>query len=167
MHVISARPFENYLCERFPCKNIFNNNNNNNPIFHRTSVTKRKLASLLALLIVIEVLISASAIIRTEIAVAISLIVYAPPMLFFNFKLFIISGKKANNHMADDKKKTFALKNVSSCLLVVISLVVLSIPSIAYVAVAMNSEKSTALDVVDVVGQWAKTTVSMNSTFNC
>ena len=28
MHVISARPFENHLCERLPCKNIFNNNNN-------------------------------------------------------------------------------------------------------------------------------------------
>ena len=29
MHVISARPFENHLCERLPCKNISNNNNNN------------------------------------------------------------------------------------------------------------------------------------------
>ena len=29
MYVVSARPFENHLCERLPCLKIINNNNNN------------------------------------------------------------------------------------------------------------------------------------------
>ena len=137
------------------------------PIFHRTSVTRRKLTSLLVLVIVIKVVISTSAFVRTEIALIISYVIYAPPMFFFNFKLFVISRKKANSQIACDRKKAFALKNVSSCLLLVICLVVMSIPTFAFVGVAMNSAESTTFDVIDLVGLWAKTIISMNSTSNC
>ena len=137
------------------------------PIFHRTSVTKGKLASLLLLISIIHViltLISARA--SATISLLVFLIIYAPPMFYLNFKLFAISRRSRKDRIADDGKRAFALKNVSSCLLAVICFVVLSIPSFVYVGLAIHSE-STEFDLVYLVGMWTKTIVSMNSTFNC
>ena len=138
------------------------------PFFHRTSVTKGKLASLLVLVATIVVtlkLVSSRALLR--ISVLVFVIIYTPPMLYLNFKLFAISRKSRRDRMADNRKKAFALKNVSSCLLAVICFIVLSTPLFVFVGLAMNSDESTAFDLVALVGTWAKTIVSMNSTFNC
>ena len=137
------------------------------PIFHRTSVTKGKLASLLLFIAIIDFtlkLISPGGFLA--ISVLIFLLIYTPPMFYLNFKLFAISRKSRKDRMADDRKKAFALKNVSSCLLAVICFVVLSIPSFVYVGLAIHAE-STEFDLVYLVGMWTKTIVSMNSTFNC
>ena len=140
------------------------------PILHRTSVTKGKLTSLFVLLTVIRAawnVIPKTTILSTEMSTLISLTVHVPPVFFLNFKLFVISRKRPNNQVAGDRRKAFALKNVSSCLLVVICFVVLSTPLLAFVGLAMNSDKLPGFNLVDLVGLWAKTVISMNSTFNC
>ena len=101
------------------------------PIFHRTSVTKRRLLTLLAMLFIISTffhLIYSSDIISTALSVIIFIIVVFLPLVYLNFKLFKISRKvrrrKANS---TEKGTTKNLKTFSICLLVVASLVVLSI----------------------------------------
>ena len=65
-------------------------------------------------------------------------------------------------------KKTFSWKNISSCLLALASFVVLSVPVIVYSVLRIGSkDKDTTFDDAELVGLWARTIASMNSTFNC
>ena len=142
------------------------------PIFHRTSVTKKKLLSLLATLIIVVLvllLMSLSFAITFYIGLLIFLIIFTPPMLFINYKLLAIAKKSRRNRViAPGMIKTFSLKNISSCLLAVAFFVVLSIPTFVYIGLRMNSEKrGNNLDDAHLVGMWAKTIASMNGTFNC
>jgi hypothetical protein len=67
------------------------------PIFHRTSVTKGKLLTLLAILITVDVtlvLISFNDfVIPFQVALLIFIIIIIPPMLFVNYKLFTVARK--------------------------------------------------------------------------
>ena len=143
------------------------------PIFHRTSVTKGKLLTLLAILIIIEMTLVVMAtndfIFSFQVGILIFLIILFPPMIFINYKLFIIARKSSrNNGISPEMKKTLSLKNVSSCLLAVACFVVLSIPVFVYIALRVASkQKNFNLDNVDIAGLWAKTIASFNSTFNC
>ena len=142
------------------------------PIFHRTSVTKGKLLTLLATLIVVELTLYLMYICGSVISYPVSLLIFFiilfPPMLFINYKLFIISRKsRKNNGISPEMKKTFSLKNISSCLLAVACLVVLSVPTSVYIGLRTNSRYSGILDDANIAGLWAETSVSMNSTFNC
>ena len=105
------------------------------PIFHRTSVTKGKLLTILAILVTmgltIVVLISFNdfVFISHGVPVLIFIIIIFPPMLFMNYKMFAIARKsRRNNGISPDMKKTFSLKNISCCLLAVACFLVLSIP---------------------------------------
>ena len=136
------------------------------PIFHRTSVTKGKLLTLFATMIVVELtlyLVSINDFVFSHsVFVLIGLIIIFPPMLFINYKLFIIARKsRRNNGISPEMKKTFSLKNISSCLLAVACFVVLSIPAFVRIGLGMTSKNS----YIAVV--WAKTIASFNSTFNC
>ena len=140
------------------------------PIFHRTAVTKGKLLALLAILNIAEAtlkIVSANGIVfNSEFAVLFFFIFYTPAMLFVNYKLFTIARKSRRSKGA--MKKSFSLKNISSCLLAVVCLVVLSIPSFVYVGLRLTSKATTTtFNVVDLVGLWGKTIISFNSTFNC
>ena len=141
------------------------------PIFHRTSVTKGKLLTLLATLIVVGItlyLISISNLISYPVLVLICLTILFPPMLFINYKLFIIARKsRRNKGISPEMKKTFSLKNISSCLLAAACFVMLSIPVFVYIGLTINSGFSWTLDNTNIVGLWARTIASMNSTFNC
>ena len=142
------------------------------PIFHRTSVTKRKLLTLLAILIVIvltlQVLGTNDFILPYEVAVLICLIIFFPPMIFINYKLFIIARKsRRSNGISPEMKKTFSLKNISSCLLAVACFVVLSIPVFIFIGLRTTSKKQSLMDNADIAALWAKTIASFNSTFNC
>ena len=143
------------------------------PIFHRTSVTKGKLLTLLAILIIVGltlVLISVNDfVISFHTGVVIFLIIIFPPMLFINYKLFTIARKsRRDNGISPEMKKTFSLKNISSCLLAVACFVVLSIPAFVYFGLRTNSkEKKFSLDNANLAGLWGKTIASFNSTFNC
>ncbi len=143
------------------------------PIFHRTSVTKGKLLTLLGILFIAEITLNIitvnSEVFTTEFAVLIAFIFYTPAMLFVNYKLFTIARKSRRSKGA--MKKSFSLKNISSCLLAVVCLVVLSIPSFVYVGLRITSKATatttTTLNVVHLVGLWGKTIISFNCTFNC
>ena len=142
------------------------------PIFHRTSVTKGKLLTLFATLIVIALTLYLMSVndfvISFPVLVLIYFIIISPPMLFINYKLFIIARKsRRNNGISPEMKRTFSLKNLSSCLLAVACFVVLSIPVFFYVGLRMTSKKQSLLDNADIAGLWCKTFASLNSTFNC
>ena len=142
------------------------------PIFHRTSVTKGKLLTLLVTLIVVELTLYLMSIndsvISRSVFVLIGLIIISPPMLFINYKLFTIARKsRRNNGISPEMKKTFSLKNISSCLLAVACFVVLSIPTFVYIGLSITTKDSPTLDDAYIAGRWSATIASMNSTFNC
>ena len=143
------------------------------PIFHRTSVTKGKLLTLLAILSIGEVtllLISYNDFVITyQVGLLIFFIIIFLPMLFINYKLFTIARKsRRNKRISPEMKKTFSLKNISSCLLAVACFVVLNIPVFVYIGLRITlTEKEFTLDNELLAGLWAATATTMNSTFNC
>ncbi len=142
------------------------------PIFHRTSVTKGKLLTLLVTLIVVELTLYLMSIndfvISHAVFVLIGLIIISPPLLFINYKLFIIARKsRRNKGVSPEMKKTFSLKNISGCLLAVACYVVLSIPAFVYSGLRITTKYSSTLDDAYIAARWAVTIASMNSTFNC
>ena len=142
------------------------------PIFHRTSVTKGRLLTLLGILILIEITLDVLCITHVlfyQKCLLIFLVITIPPVLFINCKLFIIARKcRRSNVISPKTKNRLSLKNTSSCLLAIACFVVLSIPALVYIGLktSLNTEKLN-LDYADVVGMWSKTIASMNSTFNC
>ena len=128
------------------------------PIYHRTSVTKGKLLSFLATLILVELTFYLMSIKDSVIFYSIGLItcvaIISPPMLFTNYKLFTIARKSRRNHrISPQNKKTFSWKKISSCFLAVVCFVALSIPSFVYSGLRIASkDRETTLDDVELVG---------------
>jgi hypothetical protein len=143
------------------------------PIFHRTSVTKGRLLTLLATLIIVDVILKVMTVndfvISYQVHILILCILLIPPMLFINYKLLLVVRKsRKNKRISPDTKKTFSLKNISSCLLVVACGVVVSIPWCVYIGLRINSpDTEYNLDNANVAGLWGKTMALMNCTFNC
>ena len=142
------------------------------PIFHRTTVTKRRLVTILAIMVfvfLVLLLSVANCVVSYQVAVLVFLAIYVSPMLYVNCKLLIIAEKnRKRNRMFAGMRKTFSLKNVSSCLLAVACLVTLSIPAFVAAGLRINSnEKGYPFDVAYIVALWAQTICSMNGTFNC
>ena len=141
------------------------------PIFHRTSVTKGKLVTLFAFLVIIMITVVAMStndlVIPHEVALFIFLMIYIPPMLFINYKLFTVARKcRRNDGISPEMKKS--LKNISSCLLVVACLSLMSIPTLVYIVLRQISKGTQfSLDNARLAGLWASTASGMNSTFNC
>ena len=139
------------------------------PIFHRTSVTKRRLLTLLAMLLIISTifdLIYISDIISRAFSVIIFIIVVFLPLLYLNFKLFNISrevrGRKATS---PEKRTTINLNSISACLLVVVCLVVLSIACIVFIVFNIIS-KNNQTPTVRLSSIWGATFFTINCTFN-
>ena len=92
------------------------------PFFHRTSVTKGKLFTLFAFAAIIQTTLMGMSIndlvIPYEIGLLICCIIFIPPMLFTNYKLFTIARK--SRRISPEMKKSFSLKNISSILLVAV-----------------------------------------------
>ena len=143
------------------------------PIFHRTSVTKGRLLTLLAILSIVEVILKVMSVndfvISNQVNAVIFCILFIPPMFFINYKLFLVVMKsRKNKSMSPEIKKTLSLKHISSCLLIVACLVVLSIPLGVYIGLRINSSETTyTLDNANLAGTWARTIALMNCTFNC
>jgi multisubunit Na+/H+ antiporter MnhB subunit len=143
------------------------------PFFHRTSVTKGRLLTLLAILIIVEVILGVISVddivIPKKVHGVIFFMFFIPAMLFVNCKLFLVVRKSRRNKIiALQMKKSFSLKNISSCLLVVACVVVLSIPMGVYFGLTINSPETTfTLDNANLAAFWAKTMALMNGTFNC
>ncbi len=138
------------------------------PILHRTSVTKGKLLTLFVVLSILEQVLELIPV-KDEMLTLLVLITLFPPMLFINYKLFIIVRKsRRNNGISPEMKKTLSLKNISSCLLAVACILVLSIPAAVYIGLGINSKETTTLsDNANLARFWNRTFFSMNSTCNC
>jgi hypothetical protein len=143
------------------------------PIFHRTSVTKGRLLTLLAILNIVEVILKVMSVndflISNQVHGVIFFILFILPMLFINYKLLLVVRKsRKNKSMSPEIKKTFSVKHISSCLLVVACLMVFSIPLGVYIGLTIHSTETThALDNANLAGTWARTISLMNCTFNC
>ena len=135
-------------------------------------VTKGRLLTLLAILIIVQITLKVMSIndfISDEVYLIIFSILLIPPMLFINYKLFLVVRKsRKNKRISPEIEKTFSLKNISSCLLAVACVVVISIPTFVYIGLRINSPETTfTLDNANLAGMWAGTIALMNSTFNC
>jgi hypothetical protein len=143
------------------------------PIFHRTSVTKGRLLTLLAILIIVEITLGVMSVnqfvIANQVHIIIRCIFLIPAILFINFKLFqVVRKSRKNKRISPDIKNTFSLKNISSCLLAVACIVVLSIPTFVYIGLTINwTETAYTLNNTNLAALWSLTISLMNCTFNC
>ena len=162
LNVLVMMSFERYLGTSYP-------------IFHRTSVTKAKLSTLFAILNITTVfryvfsLSFNDCVISYEVSILIGFTIHFPPMLFFNYKLFMVARKsRRNNKISPTTKKSFFLKNISSCVLAVACFVVLFIPVSTYVGLRkFSNDIELFLNDTTLTGLWTATISSMNSTFSC
>ena len=148
-------------------------------IFIRNEISQNDLGkyirvfqTLLAILIIVEItlkVMSLNDFISFEVHGVIIFILLIPPMLFINYKLFLVVRKsRKNKRISPDMKKTFYLKNISSCLLAVACVVLLSIPLGVTIGLRVNSpETRNTLNNANLAGLWTITTSLMNCTFNC
>ncbi len=135
------------------------------PIFHRTSVTKGKLLTLFAILSIFDLLLEllSETVISAREQRVIFVIIFLLPMIFINYKLFIIARKRHRNN-----RISLGMKNISSCLLAAACILVLYIPGSVYIGLGINSkETSTLSDNSSLARFWNRTFLSMNSTCNC
>ena len=143
------------------------------PFFHRTSITKGRLFTLLVILIFVEATVALLTVNDFIISGAAHALFFCaaifPPMLFINYKLFAITRKsRSNSGISCEVTETFSYKNISSCLLAVVSFVVLSLPAFVYFGIRASSKDTKfTLDCLNIARLWVKTIASMNSTFNC
>ena len=143
------------------------------PLFHRTSVTKGKLLTLFTILSFIQITVTIISIndlvVPYQVGLLLLGIIFISPMMPINYKLFTVTRKSRRNiRKSPEVKKSFSLKNITGCLLVVACLMVLSIPNLIYIVLRLTSkETENTLDNAGLAGLWAKTAGSMNSTFNC
>ena len=140
------------------------------PIFHRTSVTKRRLLTLLAILLIFQTIFYVISIydfiISRTLCVIIFMTTVFPSLVCLNFKLFQISNKVRRRKAKPPEKGTRVnLKSISSCLLVVACLVILSIPSSVYIVFNMHTENKQASSA-RLSRIWAATFFGMNCTLN-
>ena len=140
------------------------------PLFHRASVTKGKLLTFFAFLLFIQITVGTISInISYQVGLLMLGILYIPCMLFINYKLFTVARKsRKNKGISPEMKKSFSLKNISGCLLVVASLLVLYIPNVVLGVLRLTSKETEGtLDNAALARLWCVTTAAMNSTFNC
>ena len=140
------------------------------PIFHRTSVTRRRLLTLLAILLIFQTTLHVISthdmiISRTFVSVIYMIAVFLP-LVFLNFKLFRISREvRRRKAISPEKRTTVNLKSISTCLLVVACLFVLCILTSVYVILNIITENKRASNVrLSIL--WAVTFFTMNCTFN-
>ncbi len=148
------------------------------PIFHRASLTRRRLLILLAILFAIPIILIIISIndmvISYPVALAIFFVIVFPPFAFLNYKLFKISKKMRrdiagygdNSTSPDVSALHVKLKNISTCLLAVGCLVLMYIiPTFIYIAFNL-AEKPTS-ENARVAKFWTGTVANASSTLNC
>ena len=143
------------------------------PIFHRTSVTRRRLLTLLAILLVFQttlyVISTNDMILSRTLAIIIFAASLFPPLFYINFKLFKISREvRRRKATSPEQRTTISLKRISTCLLVVACLVVLSISSSVYIVFDSNCKEMLSITITNanLSCAWSITIYIMNCTFN-
>ena len=143
------------------------------PLFHRTSVTKRRLLNLFGIMMLVQValtLMTVNSVISFAMHGLIFLILVGPPIVFINYKLFIIARKRQRgNEISPEIRNRLSGKHISSCLLAIACFVVLFIPTLVQIGFVMASKKTATLsdEVHKLLLLWAKTFIAINSTCNC
>ena len=140
------------------------------PFFHRTSLTRRKLLTLLAVLSLLPitlVIISANDfVISHPKAMLIFVVAVFPPFVFFNYKLFMICRKVRRKKSASTSSMSpVNLKDISTCLLAVGFLLLMYIPAFSFIA--FNFAKKSTSEYTNAANFWTGTVANANSTFNC
>ena len=141
------------------------------PLFHRTSVTRRRLLTLLGIFttfpLILQTLFLHHKVFTYPVGSGVVILIYLAPFIFFNYKLFKISRKfRPRNVPSLEKKiKLSNLKNVSSCLLTIACLLFFSIPHFVYVVVALIEGLTSSYTRLSHI--WVTTLFRMNCTFNC
>ena len=138
------------------------------PLFHRRSVTKRRLVAVLATLQLAEVVsTTVQAFLPTAaylIGIIIVLVIYLASVLFMNCKMFVIAMAARRN--GTDKRSAVNFKNASTCLLAALCFFCCCIPSIFYYCFELFSTFND--DILMSCYLWATTAISLDScTFNC
>ena len=138
------------------------------PVFHRTSVTRRRLLTFLAMLVIFTTALLILMIVlmfSPAVGGVISMAITILPFVFINYKLYRISKQnRVNNAISPQQRSKINLKNVSTCLLAAACVVVLAIPSSLFVAFSfVGKPTSTNAELCRV---WGITMYTMNSTFN-
>ena len=152
------------------------------PVFHRKSVTKKRLAFLLAFCMIALVFLTpvfffAGKVIGNVIITAFLLIILLV-FMYLNYKILFIAKLKRKikkvapafavlPHHQEVKKLKINFKNISTCSLAVGCFFVCSVPQIMYSISRVISEKPYNDRHVVLFNIWSSTFVAMNSTFNC
>ena len=137
------------------------------PIFHKTSVTKRRLLTLFAIFTIptttLIIISTKDLVISREVAVSVLMPIFIPPFIFFNYKLFKIPRKMRRENATSPEKRS--LKNINTCFLAVACLVFFSIPTSCWIAFGLfGGSKS---DSARLSGVWSATIYIMNCSLNC
>ena len=147
------------------------------PFFHRTSLTRRRLLTLLAVLFLVPFTLTMISVNDwvTSFAVVLGIffLIVFPPFLFFNYKLFMISRKvrrdiaRRRNSASSPETSTLHvnLRNISTCLLSVGCLLLMYFPAFFFIAFNF-AEKSTS-ENTRMSKFWTSTVANANSTMNC
>ena len=139
------------------------------PIFHRTSVTRRRLLTLLAILLIplaFMYIISRNGLVIPVVAFElIFMALFLSPIMFVNFKLFIIARKVHRKRAISPAgtKTTMNFKTISTGLWMVACLMLLYIPFSFVIAFTLLEKSSNTLRLSYI---WALTCITMNSTLN-
>ena len=141
------------------------------PLFHRTSVNRRRLLTLLAVLLIVPTVIISISVNDLVISFPVALIIFLgiafPPFVSINYRLFKISRKMRRDNAASPEATVHVnLKKINTCLLAVACLA-LYIPTFIFIVVDLL-EKSTAEHESEksrMARFWSGTVASTNATF--
>ena len=138
------------------------------PIFHRTSVTRRRLLTLIAMLLIPTSALYMSGkmnlAISAEASQIIAMVLFLPPFLFVNFKLLIVARNvRRKRAVPPGKRKTQNFKNISTALWVVACLMLLYIPTSLSIAFYLSRMSTNTINLSYI---WTSTCSTMNCTLN-
>ena len=140
------------------------------PIFHRRSLTRRRLLTFLAILLIFQATLQAISIndmiISRTLVLIIFIILVFPILVYVNFKLFKIFREMRRRKVAShEKRTTINLKSISTNLLVVVCVAALSIPASVYLVFNITSEsKPNSNARLSCI--WSTTFYTINCTYN-
>ena len=152
------------------------------PIFHRTSITKKRLLYLLAFLNTVLVALLPLHYfywnIIGEMLTTAFLLLFFLAFVYFHCKILSIAKSESKVKMVDQntettashkqrKQLTISLKNTSSCCLALGCFSICSFPEIVSSIWRFTSKPSWNDKSVVLVNIWCSTLFAMNSTFNC
>ena len=147
------------------------------PFFHRTSLTRRKLLTLLGLFCLLQIMLKIISvndwITSYAVILGIFFLFVFLPLLFFNYKLFVISRKVRRdlaNHRDNASSPETAtlrvnLRNISSCLLSVGCLML--VYTTAFFYIVFNFAEGPTSENARMALFWTTTIGNANSSLNC